>query len=365
MDRATVDVYDRKGASWAARRSPVRRDDARAFAEAVGTGRRVDLGCGAGRYLGDLGRPVVGLDASMGMLDLCRGVTPGPPLVRGDLERLPFGAGVFAGAWANMSYLHLPSVRLPLALADLHRTLAVGAALDLQVLAGDYEGHALPQDDVGGRFFASWTAPRLSDVLVGAGFDVDDLTVQGDALRARARRSRTLADTVGPGMRLLFVGLNPSLYAADAGVGYARPGNRFWPAVLCAGVVTRHADAVHALVAHHVGMTDLVKRATAGAADLTTAEYSEGFGRVERVVEWLAPGAVCFVGLAGWRAAVDRHATAGVQPRRVAGRPVYVMPSTSGANAASSLASLVTHIGAAAALATDVAAGDWDRATGD
>ena len=77
-----------------------------------------------------------------------------------------------------------------------------------------------------------------------------------------ATRARTLPDTVGPGMRLLLVGLNPSEYAADAGAGFARPGNRFWPAALAAGLVTRTHDPFHALRVDGVGMTDLVKRAT-------------------------------------------------------------------------------------------------------
>ena len=84
-------------------------------------------------------------------------------------------------------------------------------------------------------------------------------------------------------------------------------------------------------------MTDLVKRATPRAAELTRDEYREGFARVERLCAWLQPAAVCFVGLAGWRAAADRHAQPGWQSE-VGGRPVYVMPSTSGLNAATPLA---------------------------
>lgn len=239
MDRATIDVYEEHGARWAERRTPVRRTDARAFAERVAPGDvRIDLGCGAGRYTAELGRPVVGLDASVTMLTLCRGTVPDALLVRGDLEALPFRPSSLGGAWANMSYLHVPRLRLPPALADLHRVLAVGTPVDVQVLIGSYEGHALPDDDVGGRFFASWEPDELADVLVGAGFDVQRLEVDGDVVRAQAVRARTLADTVGPGLRLLTVGLNPSLYAADAGVGYARPGNRFWPALIAAGIVT-------------------------------------------------------------------------------------------------------------------------------
>ena len=92
-----------------------------------------------------------------------------------------------------------------MALWDLHRVLAVGSPLEIQVLEGDYEGDALPEDEVGGRFFAGWTPDRLTDVVVGAGFEVEEgsLAVTGDEVRLRAIRARTLADTVGPGMRLL------------------------------------------------------------------------------------------------------------------------------------------------------------------
>jgi TDG/mug DNA glycosylase family protein len=152
-------------------------------------------------------------------------------------------------------------------------------------------------------------------------------------------------------MRLLVCGLNPSEFAADAGVGFARPGNRFWPAALEAGVVTHDRDPRHALAHHGIGMTDLVKRATIGAKELTRAEYREGAARVERLVRWLRPGAICFVGLAGWRAAVEARATAGVQPDGFGGVPAYVMPNTSGLNARTPLHALADHLRAAAALA--------------
>ncbi len=149
-------------------------------------------------------------------------------------------------------------------------------------------------------------------------------------------------------MKLLVCGLNPSEFAADAGVGYARPGNRFWPAALGAGLVSRERDAAHALRHHGVGMTDLVKRATVGAAELSTDEYRAGLDRVERLSEWLRPTAIAFVGLAGWRAAVDRKAIPGWQRRSVGGAPAYVLPSTSGLNARTPLTELTTHLRAAA-----------------
>src|SRR5688572_32054017 len=92
--------------------------------------------------------------------------------VLGDLEALPFRTHAAAAAWANVSYLHVPRVRLPLALADLHRTLEVGAIVDIQVLHGDHEGAGLKDDALGTRFFAAWREQPFTDVLVGAGFAV-------------------------------------------------------------------------------------------------------------------------------------------------------------------------------------------------
>jgi double-stranded uracil-DNA glycosylase len=223
----------------------------------------------------------------------------------------------------------------PMALAHLHRDMAVGSPLALQVDRDDCDAER---------------GARLRDLVVGAGFDIDELQVEERCIRVRSRRARTLADTVGPGMRLLVCGLNPSLYAADVGVGYARPGNRFWPAARAAGIVERDRDPVDALMRHGMGMTDLVKRATTGASELTPAEYRAGTARVERLARWLRPGAVCFVGLAGWRAAVDRNAAPGEQAAGFGGVPAYVMPSTSGANAHARLDDLADHLRAAAAL---------------
>ncbi len=227
----------------------------------------------------------------------------------------------------------VPRDQLPLALAELHRTLAVGAPLDLRVAPRDSED--------------------LGDVIVGAGFTAESIEVDGDAVRATCRRAATLADTVGPGMRLLVCGLNPSIYSAERGVGYARPGNRFWKAVVAAGLVgaERALDPAAALRQDGIGMTDLAKRATVASAELSADEYREGAARVERLVHWLRPAAVCSVGLEGWRAAVERRAVAGPQVQPFGGRPVYLLPSTSGLNAHSRLDDLVDHFRAAGALA--------------
>ena len=358
MEKATVEVYEDRGEKRAVGAKTERIDAAEEFGKLVAAGRlRIDLGCGAGRYTEPLGSPCVGLDAASSMLAICAQAAPGALLVRGDLESLPFGRATIGGAWANMSYLHVPRKRLPASLADLHRVLDVGAPLDLQVLHGEFEGTGLPDDRVGGRFFAVWHTGPLTEVLTGAGFDVESSEVvsegpgRTDILRLRATRGGTLADSVGPGMRLLVCGLNPSVYSADAGMGFARLGNRFWPAATASGLVSVPRDPRRALEVDGIGMTDLVKRATPNAAALSPTEYRAGALRVEHLVEWLEPKAVLFVGLAGWRVAVDPKATAGVQSLAFGGRPAYVMPSTSGINVNSRLEELTDHMKAAVHLA--------------
>jgi len=153
-----------------------------------------------------------------------------------------------------------------------------------------------------------------------------------------------LPDTVAPGLRVLIVGLNPSLYSADAGYGFARPGNRFWPAALAAGLVTRARDPVDALRTDAVGMTNIVRRATRRADELERDEYVDGTARLARLVEWLRPATVCFVGVTGYRVAVDKRAAAGWQPAPFAGAPAYVMPNTSGLNAHAKPADFVAHL---------------------
>jgi double-stranded uracil-DNA glycosylase len=206
-----------------------------------------------------------------------------------------------------------PPADVALALWHVHRATAVGLRVDIR----------FPRD-----------APA-ADLLEGGGFDPD------------GTRLRTLADCVGPGMRLLVSGLNPSLYAADAGIGFARPGNRFWPAVLAAGLATADRDPLALLTTHGIGMTDMVKRATVAAAELRPDEYEHGVERLDRLCARLSPAAVCVFGFDGWRRAVDRRATAGWQERRLGRRPVYLMPNPSGLNAHTTVAALAAHFAAA------------------
>ncbi|MCC5950837.1 MAG: mismatch-specific DNA-glycosylase [Acidimicrobiia bacterium] len=217
---------------------------------------------------------------------------------------------------------------LPLALAHLHRRTSVGAVASVRISASLRDAFARVPD------------LTFDDLCEGAGFEW--CGAQGTEVELRRRRS--LADTVGPAMAVLVCGLNPSLHAADAGVGYCGPGNRFWPAARASGLLRADRDPIAALVADGVGMTDLVKRASAAADVLADDEYRHGLRRLDRLVGWLAPTVVAVVGLTGWRVAVDRSAQPGLQARRLRGRPVYVLPSTSGRNARTSFDALVEHL---------------------
>jgi len=357
MDDATIAAYEAGAVRWRDRKPARFLDRVDVFRLALGDrgGTVADLGCGAGLHLPLLPRPALALDAALAMLELVPEVAPDALRVRGDLEHLPIRRGALSGAWARASYLHVPSTSLPWSLMELHHALAVDGIAHLTMLRGSGDGPD-PDDEHPGRLFARWEPDTLTDQIAGAGFDVLEVVVdrsEDDWLHALVRRARTLPDVVGPGMRLLLCGLNPSLHSADAGVGFARPGNRFWPAALASGLLTADRDGRDAYVSHGVGMTDLVKRATARAEELSVDEYRAGAARVERLVRWLRPRAICFVGLGGYRAAVDRRAQAGVQAESFGGVPAYVMPNPSGLNAHTTPADLAEHLRAAARMADD------------
>lgn len=355
MDARTIAAYETGAADYAEHRNVRDPAPAERFAAATPNGLRLDLGCGPGLYFGLLGGPLVGCDASLAMIEVARRVEPSggqlAGLVATDQEALPFRRGAFAGVWANKCLQHTAAPDLAMVLADLHRIIGVGGHLAIEVFVGD--GEFRSADDLPGRRFTLWQPEELADLITGAGFDIADQQVIGRSddlprLIVDAIRLRTLPDTVGPNMQLLVCGLNPSLVAADVGVGFAGPTNRFWKALRLAGLSDVDRDARTLLHHDRIGMTDQVKRATRAASELTPADYRLGLGRLERLVSRTRPAALCVVGLAGWRAAVDRHARPGWQPSTPLEAPTYVMPSTSGLNAGSSLDDLVAHLRAAA-----------------
>ncbi|HZK05223.1 MAG TPA: G/U mismatch-specific DNA glycosylase [Actinomycetaceae bacterium] len=162
-------------------------------------------------------------------------------------------------------------------------------------------------------------------------------------------RGATMTDVVGPGMRLLLVGINPGLWSAAVDAPFARPGNRFWPAMFRAGLTSRPVDASRGLdpadrqdlLGRGVGITNLVGHATARAAELRHTELREGGTRLERTVGEWRPAVVAVLGLTAYRTAFGRRsATAGEQTEPLAGALLWVLPNPSGLNAHETVESL-------------------------
>lgn len=356
MDQGTIASYNANAEAWISATKARNLDDLQWVDTTRAAGPVADLGCGPGWHSAIVGRPSIALDASSAMINRAAPAAPDAAPVQASVVALPFSSDSIGGVFSDRVYVHLPQAQVPAALAELHRTLMIDAPVFLHLFHSETEVDTRNSVRLPGRLFSYWPVELIADVAVGAGFSMDDLSVINrpdsvDSIKLRLRKIHTLADTVGPKMRLLTCGLNPSIYSADAGVGYARPGNRFWPAILGAGLATEDRDAVHALRHHGLGMTDLAKRPTVKAAEVSRAEFADGIQRLERIVRWLKPRAVCFVGLAGWREAVSKTAQAGPQPQTLGGRPVYLIPSTSGLNAHSQLPDLIEHFTRASALA--------------
>jgi len=145
-----------------------------------------------------------------------------------------------------------------------------------------------------------------------------------------------LGPIVAPGLRVLFVGINPSLRSAEVGHHFARPGNRFWPTLHAAGFTPRRLrpNEDHELPAHGIGVTNIAFRPTREAGELSREELREGAVELEATVRCHAPRLVAVVGLTAYRIAFDRpKAAMGLQPDGIGGRPVWVLPNPSGLNA--------------------------------
>ncbi|NRQ30966.1 G/U mismatch-specific DNA glycosylase [Nonomuraea sp. NN258] len=145
-----------------------------------------------------------------------------------------------------------------------------------------------------------------------------------------------LDDVLGPSLDVLFCGINPGLMSEATGHHFARPGNRFWPALHRSGFTPRLLVPAeqHLLPAYGLGITNIVARPSAKAAELTKEELAEG-GRLlaGKVAEW-EPKVLAVLGISAYRAAFARpKARIGPQPDLVGGARVWVLPNPSGLNA--------------------------------
>ena len=143
---------------------------------------------------------------------------------------------------------------------------------------------------------------------------------------------------------MLFCGINPGLYSAATGNHFARPGNRFWPALHAAGFTPRrfHPAEKEAFLRLGYGLTNLVARATASADELAPAEFVAGRARLARKVRRHRPRVVAFLGMGAYRHAFDQpNAAPGAQPLYFVGARIWVLPSPSGLNASYPMGALV------------------------
>jgi TDG/mug DNA glycosylase family protein len=157
-------------------------------------------------------------------------------------------------------------------------------------------------------------------------------------------------DVVGDGLRLLLCGINPGALSGATGHHFARPGNRFWPALHLAGITPRQLrpDEQHLLPALGAGITNLVHRTTPAAADVDRAELREGAVRLEHTVRRLRPRAVAILGIGAYRTAFGRpRAVLGRQPESLAGAALWVLPNPSGLQARYGLAEIAAGLRAA------------------
>src|SRR5215210_4546038 len=151
-----------------------------------------------------------------------------------------------------------------------------------------------------------------------------------------AARDKKMRDIIAPGLNVLFCGINPSLYSAAVGRHFARPGNRFWPTLYAAGFTDRLFSAFEddRLLERGYGITNVVERATATAAELDENEFIKGGKALEKKVRRYRPKVVAVLGISAYRVAFwKKDAAVGQQEDTLGGAAVWVLPNPSGLNA--------------------------------
>lgn len=158
----------------------------------------------------------------------------------------------------------------------------------------------------------------------------------------------TIEDVLAPGLKVVFCGINPGLYSGATGHHFARPGNRFWKTLHLSGFTPRifepHEQA--RLLEHGLGVTNIVRRATATAAALTQDELSEGGAALRKKIEIFEPEALAVLGVSAFRIAFgDPKANVGPRDERIGGTRLWVLPNPSGLNAHYQIPRLVSLFG--------------------
>ena len=155
---------------------------------------------------------------------------------------------------------------------------------------------------------------------------------------------KTLPDIVAPNLRVLFCGINPGLYTAAVGHHFARPGNRFWPALYKSGFTDRLVSPFEEreLLKSGIGISNVVPHATASAADLTRDDFIKGGRMLAAKVRRYKPRIVAILGVGAYRQAFAKpKAVIGEQDEHIHAARVWVLPNPSGLNANYQLSELV------------------------
>jgi 3-oxoacyl-[acyl-carrier protein] reductase len=232
-------------------------------------------------------------------------------------------------------------------MTDRNREL-FGAAADPEQARAQAEA-AIPLRRIGdpaefGRVAAFVLSPAAS-YLTGIALPVDGGALRAICRAVRVRPTRaelaaaagtTIADVIGPDLRVLFCGINPSLYSAATGHHFGRPGNRFWPTLHRSGFTAGQLTPARQdeLLTEGLGITNLVARATARADELSPAELIAGAGRLTEQVRQHRPRWVAVVGVTAYRIGFGLpKATLGRQTETLAGAALWVLPNPSGLNA--------------------------------
>jgi double-stranded uracil-DNA glycosylase len=163
-----------------------------------------------------------------------------------------------------------------------------------------------------------------------------------------AAREKTVPDVIAPGLEVLFCGINPGLYTAAVGHHFARPGNRFWPALHASGLTPRvlapHEE--RELLGLGYGITNVVARATATADEVTAEEMAAGGEILVEKVIALGPRYLAVLGIGAYRSAFGRpRAKLGLQPETIGSTKLWVLPNPSGRSAAYSAKDLARLLG--------------------
>jgi TDG/mug DNA glycosylase family protein len=187
-----------------------------------------------------------------------------------------------------------------------------------------------------GRALRAATVPAQLGELRGGPVVRQSSGAVPPALRGFSVAAGAVPDVLAPGLRVVFCGINPGRVSAAAAAHFANPRNDFWRLLRDAGFTPVLLDPAeqHQALDFGIGLTNAARRTTRGSGDLRAADFAGAAERLERLARELSPGVIAFVGKEAYRGVFRQRPELGQQERHLAEVPLFVLPSTSPANAA-------------------------------